>query len=105
MKTNYVYQGCVMKVERRDRLVRGFKTADGETKYEYEDLGWFLVIDCFPLIAFPLGKERPDPMPKPGSAIEVVLRFPGEPPARIADTAPAPQPPQLSEVSLHGHKQ
>lgn len=90
MTINYVYRGKIMRVEQRDRLVRGWKDANGDTKYEYEDLGWFLSLDSFPLIAFPLGKEKPEPLPQVGSVVELVLRFPPEPRAIANEAALRP---------------
>lgn len=101
-KINYVYQGRVVKVEHLTRVTNTRKVGD-EFLLEEEDLGWHVTTDYFSHQKFPLGMERPDPMPAVGDKIEIVVRFPKDPPAPPAPvpSGGAPRPPEEPDVIVH----
>lgn len=100
-KTSYVYQGKIVKIEHLTRPLNVRKVGD-ELVSDEEDLGWHMTTNYFAHQKFPLGMEKPDPMPKVGDKVEIVVRFPDPPPAppAPAPAGGAPVPPE-PDVVVH----
>ena len=58
MPTKLVFNTSVVNVESRRRAKRGWKEGD-EIKFEYEQLGHFIVLDGFNSVAFRTGPDNP----------------------------------------------
>jgi hypothetical protein len=72
----YIYRTTVRLCEEKTRVVKGWKdNPEAQAQFEYEKLGWFLVVEAFPHVAFPLGADKPDPLPVIGGAVEVAVTF------------------------------
>jgi len=62
----------VKKIEPKKRIFRGWKNAHGEEKFEYEDMGWFMLLEGSWEYLY-VGKESPEGL-SVGDEVEVVIK-------------------------------
>lgn len=68
-----VFSDRVLKVERKSKIKRGWKDANGDSQFEYADLGWFVQL-ASSRESFSVGSEEPKEI-KPGMSAKVMIEI------------------------------
>jgi hypothetical protein len=55
----YVFHTRVVKLEQKSKLLRSIKAKDGEIHNEYENMGWYVLLDGM-LDSIWISMEKPD---------------------------------------------
>lgn len=71
-----VYPCRVVEVERRSKVVRGWKNPDGTAGFETQELGWWVKIDMGYLL-FYIGHDKPEV--SVGQSVALALEFEDQP--------------------------
>jgi hypothetical protein len=65
------FYSTVKKVEHKRRILRGWKDVNDKEQFEYEDMGWYLLLDGS-WEYLHVGKDRPDF--EVGQRVEVTIK-------------------------------
>ena len=69
--TEYQFKTRVLKIEKKKRAVRARKISDDNIDVEYEDLGWYVLLEGA-VISIAIGSEKPDLLE--GQNVMLVIR-------------------------------
>ena len=69
--TEYQFKTRVLKIEKKKRAVKARKISDDNIDVEYEDLGWYVLLEGA-VISIAIGSEKPDLLE--GQNVMLVIR-------------------------------